>query len=204
MINCVYPPLALQFTLCQSGLTSLDWKDWKETNLEDIDCVHSKLSQHLQVSIKCGRGVEARALRVRLTRMFPVKATQYLKRGGFQRERSLKSIFSPEKDRACIWGCKSSHSAPAKSRQVASLDKQEEDEDGEEGGAEQELGGDGVPGVAELDGGVVAGEAAPYGGHQPPVQDGEAGGEHCKGGEEGHGVQGEGGGVQKKVSIFGI
>ena len=28
------------------------------------------------------------------------------------------------------------------------------------------------------------------------MQDGEAGGEHCKGGEEGHGVQGEGGGVQ--------
>ena len=79
-VDLVYPPFALQFTLCQSGLKSLDWKPWKETNVEDCGCVHSKLSQHLQVSIKCGRGVDASALRVRFTKMFPVKATQYLRR----------------------------------------------------------------------------------------------------------------------------
>ena len=44
---------------------------------------------YLQVSIKCGRGVEASALRVRFTRMFPVKATQYLKR--FNRQISCAS-----------------------------------------------------------------------------------------------------------------
>ena len=113
---------------------------------------------------------------------------------------------SPEKDWACIWGCETSHPAPAEPRQVARLNKQEEEEDGEEGGAEEELGGDRVPGVAELDGGVVAGEAASYGGDQPAVQDGEAGGEHCKGGEKGHGGEGGEGGLQEfgygGVSIF--
>ena len=81
------------------------------------------------------------------------------------------------------------------------------EEDWEEGGAEEELGGDGVPGVAELDGGVVAGEGAPYGGHQPAVQDGQDGDEHCKGGEKGHeGEEGEGqgNGEMKEVSIIGI
>ena len=95
-------------------------------------------------------------------------------------------ISWPEKNWASIWSCQSSYSAPSKARQVARLDDDEEEQDREECGGEEELGGDRVPDVAELDGGVVAGETASYGRHQPAVHNGEDGDEHCKGGEEGH------------------
>jgi len=73
MSNGTFPPFALQFTLCQSGL---------------------------QVSIKCGRGVEASALRVRFTRMFPVKATQYLRKiePAFEAARAV-TLLQPSRGR---------------------------------------------------------------------------------------------------------